>query len=277
MSLISNIIKLIKGRGLSVSHTVEFTPPPAMRREPNAVCKRPTGPEAYTEIISAFRNEHWQLFIGMLKDAYELGFTLGKTRTGRVWDFRLNTWSDLSDAESKTEEIDSDVKRWKEKGLLTSYPLLADTSFVGSVRRICAQLKIPRVEMLLAVMIFESRLRPDTVNIMSGATGFIQFMPSTARDLKTTTNELHKMTPTCQLDYVCAYLQPYTGRIQTCEDVYMAVFCPVAVGRPLDFVLPYKNKAYLQNKGLDLNADGVITKIEACSFVLKYFKKLTED
>lgn len=49
------------------------------------------------------------------------------------------------------------------------------------------------------------RFRANTVNRASGATGLIQFMPSTAKQLGTTTDKLAAMTEVDQLDYVAKY------------------------------------------------------------------------
>jgi murein DD-endopeptidase MepM/ murein hydrolase activator NlpD len=62
----------------------------------------------------------------------------------------------------------------------------------------------------------------------------------------------------------------------------MAVLFPAAVGKPDNFVLFGKGAmsgftgiAYEQNKGLDLNKDGSITKAEAASKVKQYLPKTT--
>ncbi len=87
-----------------------------------------------------------------------------------------------------------------------------------------------------------------------GATGLIQFIPSTAKDLGVTTDILRKMTFAQQLAYVDLYLSRYfngagankgifdkkTGKVTknfTQTDLFMIIFYPVAVGRP-DFVFP---------------------------------------
>jgi hypothetical protein len=99
--------------------------------------------------------------------------------------------------------------------------------------------------------------------------GIIQFMPSTAISLGTTTDLLSAMTAEDQLDYVAKYFSPYKNRIKTLEDTYMAILFPAAIGKPLDFVLFSKDSPdhplrYIQNHGLDCNKDGLITKHEAC-------------
>ncbi|MGB7569198.1 MAG: transglycosylase SLT domain-containing protein, partial [Chitinivibrionales bacterium] len=102
----------------------------------------------------------------------------------------------------------------------------------------------------------------------SGAVGLIQFMPSTAKGLGTTTEELKKMTAEKQLDYVEKYFSPYKGKIKNLDDVYMAILWPAAVGKADDYVLFEKGTtAYTQNAGLDSDSDGKITKSETAALV----------
>ena len=124
--------------------------------------------------------------------------------------------------------------------------------FTEKVNNICTELRI-EANWLMFVMWFESRLNPQAVNPISGATGLIQFMPSTARGLGTTTAVLKRMSNVQQLDYVLAYLRPYKGRMKTWVDVYLAVFYPRAMGNP-NFVITSDIVAK-QNKIFDLNRD----------------------
>ena len=111
----------------------------------------------------------------------------------------------------------------------------------------------------------------------SGATGLIQFMPATAKGLTGAESKeaaikiLEDMSPVEQLDYVKKYLAPFKGKLNSLEDVYMAVLYPKAVGKDSDYALFKRGtKAYWQNRGLDLDRDGVITKLEAASKVRDY-------
>lgn len=128
---------------------------------------------------------------------------------------------------------------------------------------------------LMACMAWESgeTFSPDIRNgAGSGAVGLIQFMPATAQGLGTTVERLATMAPEEQLNYVYKYFQPYKGRLKTLSDLYMAILWPSAVGRQEDYVVFNKNdvkfpKRYLQNRGLDVNGDGVITKAECAAKV----------
>lgn len=132
---------------------------------------------------------------------------------------------------------------------------------------------------LMSCMAFESgeTFSPSIKNgAGSGATGLIQFMPSTARGLGTTVEALAAMTAEQQLDYVQKYFRPYAGRVSTLADMYMAILMPKYVGQPDSAVLFSEGVAYRQNAGLDANKDGQITKAEAASKVAaKYAKGLT--
>jgi murein DD-endopeptidase MepM/ murein hydrolase activator NlpD len=124
---------------------------------------------------------------------------------------------------------------------------------------------------LMACMAFETgeTFSPSVRNAAgSGATGLIQFMPSIATMLGTTTTALAAMTAEAQLDYVARYFLPYRGRLRTVEDLYMAILWPAAIGKPADHVLfAAPKKTYAQNRGLDRDGDGRVTKREAAAAV----------
>jgi hypothetical protein len=128
---------------------------------------------------------------------------------------------------------------------------------------------------LMACMAWESgeSFSPSIRNAAgSGAVGLIQFMPQTARHLGTSTDELADMTAEAQLDFVFKYFAPWSGKLRTLSDVYMAILWPAAVGKPEDHVLFLKGdarrpKLYLQNAGLDGDRDGDIDKAECAAKV----------
>lgn len=101
----------------------------------------------------------------------------------------------------------------------------------------------------------------------SGATGLIQFMPATARDLETSTGALAAMSAVQQLTYVQLYFQPYAKRIRSLADMYMAILMPAYISADGDAVLFSDGIAYRQNSGLDINDDGKVTKDEAADRV----------
>ena len=141
--------------------------------------------------------------------------------------------------------------------------------FKSKVIAICTDLECDPSH-LTSAMAFETgeSFSPSIRNRASGATGLIQFIPSTARDLGTTTDELAAMSAIDQLDFVKKYLRPFRRKMNTLSDVYMTILLPSAVGKPEAAVLFRRpSRAYTQNQGLDVNHDGQITKGEAAAKV----------
>lgn len=144
----------------------------------------------------------------------------------------------------------------------------AGESFVRVALGVCRTLNWPEthINLLMTCMAFESgtSFSPSVRNgAGSGAVGLIQFMPSTALSLGTSTEKLEKMTAEGQLYYVMKYFSPYARNIHTLGDMYMAILMPKYVSAPQDarvFVSP--SIQYRQNRGLDANADGCVTKNE---------------
>ncbi|MCC7041120.1 MAG: hypothetical protein IT516_12500 [Burkholderiales bacterium] len=125
---------------------------------------------------------------------------------------------------------------------------------------------------LMAIMAFETgrSFSPAARNAASGATGLIQFLPSTARGLDTTTDALAAMTAVEQLAYVERYFASYAGRLATLSDAYMAVLWPKGVGQPETYpIFERGSTAYAQNKRLDVDDDGIVTKAEAALHVTR--------
>ena len=150
-----------------------------------------------------------------------------------------------------------------------AFGAVVPADFKTKVVDICARLACDPNH-LMACMAFETgeRFKSNTLNKVSGATGLIQFMPSTAKRLGTTTAALAAMSEIDQLDYVEQYFDPYKNKLKTMSDVYMAILWPAAVGKTEAYVLfAQPTKAYKQNAGLDANKDGAVTKGEAASKV----------
>lgn len=122
-----------------------------------------------------------------------------------------------------------------------------------------------RPEYLLGVMSFETggTFNPGIRNGI-GATGLIQFLPSTATDLGTTTDELARMSSTEQLRFVEKYFdQPkFRGKLGTLEGLYTSVLSGQARKNSDDVLFTRGTRAYEQNP-LDWNQDGRITAGEA--------------
>jgi hypothetical protein len=177
----------------------------------------------------------------------------------------------------------------KELELMTK-PLLSGLTLEKwrLIQQAATVLKVPDLH-LAAVIAFETGegFSPLAENPYSGAIGLIQFtemgvssIPDFAKGWGwfRTKNHLKKMTFEQQLigptvSYLIA--NKATGK-QELADLYMSVLAPVAVNKPMDFVL-YRspNKSYNQNKGLDDAKKGYITKADAAQEVYKKLEKVT--
>lgn len=152
---------------------------------------------------------------------------------------------------------------------------IQDPDFQKKLEKVASGLGVKSSD-LIAVMKQESGVKANAVNPTSGATGLIQFMPSTAQRLGTTTEELRTMDPVQQLDYVYKYFKMTGVGNGTLGDLYMAVFMPKYVGYPDNFILGasgmggFPGKVYAQNAGLDRNRDGTITVADVKNSVARF-------
>jgi len=146
-----------------------------------------------------------------------------------------------------------------------------DLGFIKAVKATAKSLNCSHID-LLACMAFETgrTFNPSLRNSI-GATGLIQFIRPTAIGLGTTTDALAAMTRVEQMVWVEKYFKKGpVAKVASpqVEDLYMQILWPVAVGKPLDYVLfRAPDKAYEQNKGLDKEKKGYVTKSDAAGKV----------
>lgn len=148
--------------------------------------------------------------------------------------------------------------------------------FRSNVLAISGRLVVDASDMM-ACMAFESgeTFSPSIRNAAgSGAVGLIQFMPSTCASMGLTVDQMAALTAEQQLTFVERYFRPWSGRMHTLGDIYGAILWPGMIGKPDSAVIfdqadPNHPKLYVQNKGLDFNKDGKITKAEIVARVQK--------
>ncbi|RMG30498.1 MAG: lytic transglycosylase domain-containing protein [Bacteroidetes bacterium] len=125
-------------------------------------------------------------------------------------------------------------------------------------------------EWLMAVMHSESRFNPAAVNHRgSGATGLIQFMVPTVRELNDRMgteyymNDIRLMAAHDQMQLVYEYLQQVReryGEFRSLTDLYLAILYPRAINKEQTYVLyAQPSRMYRMNSGLDENKDGQVT------------------
>ncbi len=164
--------------------------------------------------------------------------------------------------------------------------------FALKVQAIASRLGV-QPNWLMQVMKAESGLNPQAVNKQAGdsadpytraakrATGLIQFMPSTAKGLGTTTQAIYQMDALKQLDYVEKYFKGYAGKMKSYYDVYFVVFFPAAIGKNDDWVFQTKDTSAAtiakQNPAVNLNKDGKITVAEFKQYIRSTVPKTIQD
>lgn len=134
------------------------------------------------------------------------------------------------------------------------------------IRELAKELNVPS-EWVYKLFYKESRLNPYATNKISKAQALIQFMPSTAKNLGTSVEELSKMSITEQIPFIKLYLKKINPSLKfdSFTDLYLAVFYPKAIGKIDTYIIgshigdEYVEKVAKQNKGIDINKDDSIT------------------
>jgi hypothetical protein len=142
-------------------------------------------------------------------------------------------------------------------------------TFVAKVIEVANFLGV-RPEWLMFLMWFETGHTLDSAarNKVTGATGLIQFMPSTARFLGTTTEQLSTMSNVQQMDYVQKHLGIFRGKYKDWVDLYCGIFWPAAVGKPDTYRIT-SDVVAKQNPLFDINKDTDIEKSEIRTALLR--------
>lgn len=225
------------------------------------------------------RDELINILLGASK-----GGELDETRSSQYKEFSklLGDIADAIDA-NKNESFISPSPRPNSYEPMSFSPISVDSNlrkklgdeFINAVDAMAARLGT-KSEWILGVMSYETggTFSPSARNKKSGATGLIQFMPKTAAGLGTSTGALADMSALEQLVYVEKYFESKKGRLNSFNDVCMAVFFPAAIGKGEDHVLfRAGTKAYTQNP-LDKNQDGAVDSGEYISQAEKHLARV---
>lgn len=179
-------------------------------------------------------------------------------------------WKEEADIINNQYQKNVEVQEKDERALiemgaepLSGNSLLNNPEFSQKLNEVCEYLGVSRSDMI-TVMKKESGINTKAINGDSNATGLIQFMPSTALDLGTSVAELRVMSGVEQLDYVQKYFENYRGRMRSVADLYLVTFYPVALNKPMEYIIgsergmSYAEKVARLNKGI--NGGRLITK-----------------
>ena len=152
-------------------------------------------------------------------------------------------------------------------------PLSIRNAFVIEVQKIADDLGFYNADWLMLVFRAESNVTPQAVNPNSNATGLIQFLPSTARDLGTTVENLKKLNALQQLPYVREYLRraiKIKSVPKSAYDLYFLVHYPKAFQKSNETVLYSSDTTAYKNNPLDYNKNGDVTVAEVKAFLNKF-------
>ena len=135
----------------------------------------------------------------------------------------------------------------------TSKTALEEPEFLKKLVQVARELGVS-AKALFGIINHESRFRHHKQNPKTHAIGLIQFVPKTARQLGTSTEQLAKMSATEQLDYVYRYYKNAGVKPgMDIGDMYMYTFIPGYVRQPENTVLGKKDGGRLP--GTDLSMD----------------------
>lgn len=169
--------------------------------------------------------------------------------------------SDYPTTEDNEQPVSYDVSKLKNKW--RKYDM--SDKFYSKVIDISKKVKCNPND-LMAIMKNESGFKADIQNSI-GATGLIQFMPKTAKGLGTTTDKLKKMSKEEQLKYVEKYFvnNKKAAGFNKNEKIdggtlYALTYLPAYAKK--EVLARRGHPHYDQNKSLDVNKDGVITKTD---------------
>ena len=113
---------------------------------------------------------------------------------------------------------------------------------------------------LTTVISFESGFNPRAANTGSSATGLIQWIASTAKNKypdkfpanmtrRQVRAKIQSIGMMEQLEMIHKYFQPHKGRMHSLRDVYLAVYKPSLMRKPMDYVVARQgSKEYRLNK-----------------------------
>lgn len=138
-----------------------------------------------------------------------------------------------------------------------------DSLYIDKAIRGIAQHTQSRPDWIIATIMIESGFNPHATNDSTSAYGLIQFMPGTLASMGITKHEIES-AGIQQMEYVSQYflqIAKIFGKLDTPTKTYLAVFYPVAIDKGPDYRIGGP-VTYRQNRGLDMNHDGILTRLD---------------
>lgn len=209
-------------------------------------------------------------------------FDWSSVNTGNLWSslpmgdsFSFSTTaSSKTYSDSDTSNFSYDAEELKNKWAKKKPNLKLSQEFFNKVVQIAKRVQCDPND-LMGIMNIETAgtFSPTKTNPKSGAVGLIQFLPRYVSSYGTSISALKNMTAEEQLTYVEKYLvknkQTFgvSGKVDA-GTLYALVFTPAWAKK--ETLASAGQKEYDQNKLLDKNKDGVITKSDLGAYVKEY-------
>lgn len=202
-----------------------------------------------------FPTDNW---LKSINNSYNFTFDTFENTTSRTSTAQNRNYSD-QDTSNHSYDADALKNKWQKKK-----PNLTQ-GFYNKVVQIAKRINCSPDD-LMALMNSESGINPSVKNKKSGATGLIQFMPSTAEGLGTSTTALAQMSAEEQLSYVekCIMSSKRSAGLGNSKvgpgTLYALIFLPARANREQ---LTRKGENYYDwNPNLDLDKDDIISKAD---------------
>ncbi len=155
---------------------------------------------------------------------------------------------------------------------------IGEKGFCAKVEQIAQEINCNAND-LLALMQSESGLNPKSQSSVSSATGLIQCLSSTLQSVGSSTSQILKMSAIEQLDVVKKVLLSLkqvaglkaNAKVDT-GTLYAICFLPAKAKN--DVICQAGSKEYANNKGLDIDGNGKITKSDLAARLNKKYKEI---
>jgi len=163
--------------------------------------------------------------------------------------------------ESKTQ-AEFDTSGFTESDLAAIEQLESDPDWIRELEAIEARYPNFSREELYNTIKGESAFNPRALNNNSGASGYFQFIPDSARELGTTTTAVRNSSPAEQLNTYGRYLDRWNYNPDN-SGLGIMQAAPAYANRPPNYVLPGSyaigGRAWQQNPGWRTSPNGPIT------------------
>ena len=163
----------------------------------------------------------------------------------------------------KTTVVKQEVLYNVKKDIIEAVNKLPDKeSFLVELNTIANELGVDP-SLILIKFFIESKIDPTIQNEDTGAAGIFQIMWFNLPP-GMTLKQFTELSATEQLHWYRKYITPYKRYLKNAEieDLYLLGLYPAKVKNPTEIIFVSPSEKYKQNKGLDYNKDGKITRTD---------------